>query len=130
MEILAIGTEIVDCARIAGLIQKHGEDFLRSVFTPREISYCSRRSLATQQYAARWAAKQAVLKALALVPNSDFAWCDMEIRGSLRSGLSAVFFGRLRRVCQERQVTAILVTATHSRLSAAAFAVALGKSAS
>ena len=61
---LDIGTDIVECLRIAQMIERHGELFLTRVFTPREIEYCSSRKAATQHYAGRWAAKEAILKAL------------------------------------------------------------------
>ena len=63
MAVLGIGTDIVECLRIAQMIERHGELFLNRVFTPREIEYCSARKAATQHYAGRWAAKEAILKA-------------------------------------------------------------------
>ena len=64
MEILGLGTDIVECLRIAQMIERHGELFLTRVYTPLEIQYCSARKAATQHYAGRWAAKEAVLKAI------------------------------------------------------------------
>ncbi len=59
MTVIGIGTDIVECLRIAQMIERHGELFLTRVFTPREIEYCSSRKAATQHYAGRWAAKEA-----------------------------------------------------------------------
>ena len=64
MKIIGIGTEIIECVRIAKMIEHHGELFLERVFTPEEVAYCCERSSATQHYAARWAAKEAVMKAI------------------------------------------------------------------
>ena len=64
MRVVGIGTDIVECLRIAQMIERHGELFLTRVYTSREIEYCSARKAATQHYAGRWAAKEAVLKAL------------------------------------------------------------------
>ena len=64
MSVIGIGTDIVECLRIAQMIERHGELFLGRVFTSLEIEYCSSRKTATQHYAGRWAAKEAVLKAM------------------------------------------------------------------
>src|SRR6202008_2906845 len=64
MSILGLGTDIVECLRIAQMIERHGELFITRVYTDLEIEYCSARKAATQHYAGRWAAKEAVLKAL------------------------------------------------------------------
>src|SRR4029077_870002 len=64
MQILGTGTDIVECLRIARMIDRHGELFISRVYTDAEIEYCSTRKAATQHYAGRWAAKEAVLKAL------------------------------------------------------------------
>ncbi len=62
--ILGIGTDIIECLRIAQMIERHGELFITRVYTQHEIQYCQSRKQATQHYAGRWAAKEAVLKAL------------------------------------------------------------------
>ncbi len=64
MPIIGTGIDIVECLRIAQMIEKHGELFIARVYTEHEIEYCSARKMATQHYAGRWAAKEAVLKAL------------------------------------------------------------------
>ena len=63
--VLGIGTDIIECERIAGMEHKHGEEFLSRVFTAREIAYCGDRKMSELHYAGRWAAKEAVLKVLA-----------------------------------------------------------------
>src|SRR5262249_36771069 len=64
MEILGIGTDIVECPRIGKMIEQHGELFLRRVYTEREIRYCQSRKHAIEHFAGRWAAKEAILKAI------------------------------------------------------------------
>ena len=59
--IIGIGTDIIECLRIAQMIDRHGELFIRRVYTEHEIEYCSDKKAATQHYAGRWAAKEAVL---------------------------------------------------------------------
>ena len=64
MNIIGIGTDIVECLRIARMIERHDELFLNRVYTRHEIQYSSSRKAATQHYAGRWAAKDSVLIAL------------------------------------------------------------------
>ncbi len=80
MSVIGVGTDIVEVLRIAQMIERHGELFLNRVFTPREIEYCSARRAATQHYAGRWAAKEAILKALGTGWARGIQWRDMEIR--------------------------------------------------
>jgi holo-[acyl-carrier protein] synthase len=85
MSIFGIGTDIVECLRIAQMIERHGELFITRVYTTHEISYCQSRKQATQHFAGRWAAKEAVLKALGTGWRRGISWRDVEIR-NLKSG--------------------------------------------
>ena len=60
----AIGVDLVDVSRMRKAILRWGEGFLRRVFTPREIAFCESRPSKYECYAARFAAKEAVVKAL------------------------------------------------------------------
>ena len=64
MPIVATGTEIVETVRIAKMIETHGEQFLERVYTADEIEYCVQTADAPGHFATRWAAKEAVMKAL------------------------------------------------------------------
>ena len=80
MPIVGTGIDIVECLRIAQMIERHGELFITRVYTDHEIEYCSARKAATQHYAGRWAAKEAVLKALGTGWRRGISWRDIEIR--------------------------------------------------
>ncbi len=77
--IRGIGVDIIEIARIRSSIQSTGEVFLSKVFTDAEIAYCSARPNADQHYAARFAAKEAVSKALATGWSGVFRWKDVEV---------------------------------------------------
>ena len=64
MAIVGTGIDIVECLRIAQMIERHGELFITRVYTDAEIEYCTARKAATQHYSGRWAAKEAVLRRL------------------------------------------------------------------
>ena len=78
--IIGIGTDITECLRIARMIERHGELFIDRVYTPEEIKYCQSRRQATQHFTGRWAAKEAVLKALGIGWRRGVAWRDVEVR--------------------------------------------------
>ena len=85
MNIIGIGTDIVECLRIARMIERHDELFLNRVYTRHEIQYSSSRKAATQHYAGRWAAKEACSKALGTGLRMGIAWRDMSVT-NLSSG--------------------------------------------
>src|SRR5262249_57483044 len=80
MEIVGIGTDIVECLRIGRMIEEHGELFLTRVYTEREIRYCQARKRAVEHFAGRWAAKEAILKCLGTGWRRGLCWTDLEIR--------------------------------------------------
>ena len=80
MAIVGTGIDIVECLRIAQMIERHGELFITRVYTDAEIEYCTARKAATQHYSGRWAAKEAVLKALGTGWRRGISWRDIEIR--------------------------------------------------
>lgn len=81
MTILGTGTEIVECVRIANMIDTHGEQFLERVYTPAEIEHCFRTANANQRFAQRWAAKEAAMKAMRC-RHQGVRWTDIEIVNS------------------------------------------------
>ncbi len=125
MTVLGIGTDIVEVLRIAQMIERHGELFLTRVFTSREIEYCSARKAATQHYAGRWAAKEAILKALGTGWARGIQWRDMEIRNDAAGKPSVALAGGAREVCEQLGIGEMMVTISHCRTHASAFAVAL-----
>jgi holo-[acyl-carrier-protein] synthase len=88
MGVIGIGTDIIECLRIAKMIERHGEIFLTRVYTPHEIEYCTARKAATQHYAGRFAAKEAVLKALGTGWTRGIQWRDIEVRNEM-GGIAA-----------------------------------------
>ncbi len=125
MSIVGIGTDIVECLRIAQMIERHGDLFLARVFTPREIEYCSARKAATQHYAGRWAAKEAVLKALGTGWSRGIQWRDIEVRNDTAGKPTVALAGGARDVCERLGIGSLLVSISHCHTHATALAVAL-----
>lgn len=125
MDIVGIGTEIVECLRIRRMIEEHGEMFLRRVFTEKEIRFCQSRRQATEHFAARWAGKQAVLKCLGTTGNRGTAWTDISTETDEMGSLRVIVRGGLRELMEGRGIRDLLLTASYCRAYATATAIAL-----
>jgi holo-[acyl-carrier protein] synthase len=126
MDILGIGTDIIECPRIGKMIEQHGEVFLRRVYTEREIRYCQARKHAIEHFAGRWAAKEAILKAIGTGWARGIAWTDLEVRNS-NSGEPRVHVGGgAKEAARQRGIGDILISISHCRTYATAYALAVG----
>ncbi|OHB68637.1 MAG: holo-[acyl-carrier-protein] synthase [Planctomycetes bacterium RBG_13_63_9] len=126
-EIIGIGTDIAECLRIARMIERHGELFINRVYTPEEIEYCQARAQATQHFTGRWAAKEAVFKALGTGWRQGITWRDIEVRNQASGKPTALLRGGAKEVAVQLGITKLLVSISHSRTHAIAFAVALAE---
>jgi len=77
--IIGIGTDICNIDRIARLLEKQGERFKDKVFTKKEQAYCESKATPANGYAKRFAAKEAVAKALAGEKTGSLSWTDVEV---------------------------------------------------
>lgn len=125
MGVLAIGTDIVECLRIARMIERHGEQFLSRVYTDQEIRYCQSRSLATQHFAGRWAAKGAILKVLGKGWRRGINWHDVVILNGKNGQPEVILRGGARQVAQQKGIRRVLVSIAHCRGYATAYAMGL-----
>lgn len=125
MNILGIGTDIIEVPRIGKMIEQHGELFLRRVYTEREIHYCQGRKHALEHFAGRWAAKEAILKAIGTGWARGICWTDMEIRRDNMSGPKVLVRGGARDAAIQRGIGDIMVSISHCRTYATATAIAV-----
>lgn len=125
-QLISIGTDIIECVRIAQMIEKHGAVFLQRVFTRREIEYCSSRKAATQHYAGRWAAKEAVLKVLGTGWARGIQWTDLEIQNEVSGAPVMKLSGKAAEIAKERGIQEVMVSISHCRAYATAFATGIG----
>ena len=125
MQVFGIGTDIVECARIAKMIEKHQELFIDRVYTRVEIEYCSKRKAAVQHYAGRWAAKEAILKALGTGWAKGISWTDIEVRNEMGGQPRVRLGGGAREVCEAKGIAEILISISHCSEFATAYATAL-----
>src|SRR3954467_8202586 len=127
VDILGIGTDIVECPRIGKMIEQHGEFFLRRGYTPREIRYCQARKHAIEHFAGRWAAKESILKAMGTGWSRGIGWTDIEIRNRTGGSPEVLVCGAAKEIARERGIGEILVSISHCRTYATAYAIALAR---
>lgn len=125
MKILGIGSEIVESLRVARMIERHGEQFINRIFTTAEVRFCNSSPTATQQFAGRWAAKEAVLRAVGIRSRKDFDYKSLEIRRSKDDRLTVAFRGGMVDAIEQLNVGEIHLTIAHCRAVATATAIAL-----
>lgn len=119
-----IGTDIIECERIQRMLDRHGDHFVRRVFTEQEIRYCSDRKSSDQHFAGRWAAKEAILKALGTGWIAGIAWTDVEILNEPGGRPMVRLHGGALKTAEEKGITEILISISHCKSHATAFAVA------
>jgi holo-[acyl-carrier protein] synthase len=125
MEIVGIGTDIVECLRVGRMIEEHGEQFLLRVYTEREVRYCQSRSRATEHFAARWAAKEAILKCLGLSGRHGLSWTDLEVRTEPGEKPQVMLCGAAKDIARGQRISDILLSLAHCRSYATASAIAV-----
>ena len=125
MEIVGIGTDIVECLRIGRMVEQHGELFLNRVYTEREVRYCQGRKRAVEHFAGRWAAKEAILKCLGSGWRKGLCWTDIEVRNDPSGKPVVLLCGAAKESAQQLRISDILLSISHCRAYATAQAVAV-----
>ncbi|QDV63497.1 MULTISPECIES: holo-ACP synthase [Crateriforma] len=123
MATLGIGTTIVECVRIANMIDRHGEQFLLRVYTGSEIDRCVESAQASQMFASRWAAKEATLKAMNCY-RQQIMWTDIEVVVDRATGPSISLYGRAQQWAEMHGIETLHVSLAACRTHATAYVVA------
>ena len=113
--IIAIGIDIIEIARVEEVFYRQGERFRKRVFTEAEAAYCESRASRLSSYAARFAAKEAVMKALGTGWSDGVRWRDIEIVRGERGAPSLRLHGRALERLREIGARRAHVSLTHSR---------------
>ena len=121
--IAGIGVDIVDVSRVAKLLERYGERFLRRVFTDSEATYAKSGANPAERLAGRFAVKEAVMKALGTGKSQGILWRDVEtIRGPL--GKPAVrLHGQAVRWLRYRRGERVHASIAHDGGKAVAFVI-------
>jgi holo-[acyl-carrier protein] synthase len=125
--VISCGVDICETQRISKMLVDHGERFLERTFTSEELAYCRGRTRESEHLAGRFAAKEAVLKALGTGWSAGISWLDISVSilatGEPRLKLS----GRAEEVARDRGVTNLHISLSHCHSYAVAMVVAEGR---
>jgi holo-[acyl-carrier protein] synthase len=117
--LMRIGLDLIEIDRVRRSLERYGDGFRERCFTPEECAYCESKANPAQHYAGRFAAKEAVGKALGF--GVYFTWKEIEVKGRPKPGVHLT--GRTARFAEKIGAGRIELSLTHSRGLAAAVAV-------
>ncbi|MCB5257099.1 MAG: holo-ACP synthase [Candidatus Cloacimonadaceae bacterium] len=123
--IVGIGTDIVEISRIDRLLEKNPR-FVDKVYSPAEIDYCSTKASPAQSYAARFAAKEALMKALGTGWDQDVSWQDIEIVNDTKGKPAIRLCGKAKELAVHKGIMAIHLSLSHEKHYAVASVIAEG----
>jgi len=112
--IVGLGLDIAEVNRIEEAIARHGAAFLERLFTPAEMEYCERFKNRYERYAARFAAKEAAMKALGTGWSRGVRWRDIEVAREAGGKPTLRLAGEARAIADRLGVRHIAMTITHS----------------
>jgi holo-[acyl-carrier protein] synthase len=122
VEILGLGVDICEIARMERALERH-PTMRERVFTSEEIAYCDSKARPAESYAGRFAAREAVIKALG--GYRDKRWQDISVTRAPSGAPAIRLDGNAKRRADGLGIDRILVTFTHEKTNAVAFAIAV-----
>ena len=120
------GNDIIEIARIAKSYERYGARLLQRVFTEGEAAYCAARKRIAQHLAVRFAAKEAVAKALGTGIKDGVSWRGIEVVRAPGAAPQIVLHGGAAAVAEKLGVKTMHISLSHSDTHAIAFAIAEG----
>jgi holo-[acyl-carrier protein] synthase len=118
--ILGMGVDLAEVDRIKAAIERHGETFLRRVYTAAEREYCEGFRNKYERYAGRFAAKEAAMKALGTGWRRGVRWVDFEVVRELGGRPTIRLDGEAKKIAGELGVKKIALSITHTAQQALA----------
>ena len=123
MPVISIGVDICAIKRMNEIEEKYKKRFLQKIFTPEEIDYCEQKYNKHSSYAARFAAKEALLKAIGTGLRKGYNWKDIEIDNDDLGKPFFKFYGQIEQFISQRHVH---LSISHSENDAIAFVIIEG----
>ena len=112
--IIGLGVDISEVGRIKAAIQRHGETFLRRLYTPAEREYCERFKNKYERFAGRFAAKEAAMKALGTGWSRGVRWVDVEVVRQRGGRPTVKLHGEAGNIADRLSVKNISLSITHT----------------
>lgn len=122
--LIGLGTDIIEIERVKRASENSKGRFIKRIFTPGEISVCTGRRNPWPCFAARFAAKEAVFKALGTGLTS---WHEVEITGGGNQPVQVTLTGAAKRAAREKGIVEVMLTISHDHGRAVAFATAINR---
>ncbi|MCI8308707.1 MAG: holo-ACP synthase [Clostridia bacterium] len=117
---ISCGTDIIEIERVKQSIEKYEEKFKENIFTLNEVKYCeSHKSQKYQHYAARFAAKEAIFKAISKKLESNYSWTDFEILNNEKGKPEVILKNKIK------EIESIDISISHCKDYAVAMVVVL-----
>jgi holo-[acyl-carrier protein] synthase len=121
--IVGSGVDLCEVTRIKDAIERHGRRFLERVYTDREIAYAERKANRYERYAARFAAKEAGMKALGTGWHGGVRWRDFEVINLPTGRPTLQFHGKAAEYARKLEVGNISLSITHTSVQAMAMVI-------
>jgi len=118
--IVGTGIDITEVPRIAAAIERYGERFLQRVYTQREIDYCRSKKNAVERFAARFAAKEAAMKAIGTGLRRGVTWHDVEVGREPGGRPTILFTGKAAEFAAALGAKRVALSLTHTAETAMA----------
>jgi len=123
MNVIAHGIDLIECDRLQGVIDRHGTRFLQRVFTEAELHYAQSRKRCIEHLAARFAAKEAVMKVLGTGWTNGIRWTDIEVSNDPSGRPEIRLDGQCGRLAGQMGIDQVLISITHTTTHAMASAI-------
>ncbi|MFQ5590343.1 MAG: holo-ACP synthase [Phycisphaerae bacterium] len=127
MSILGHGIDLVECSRIARVLERHEHRFLDRILTPDEQERARRYAKPLPFIAGRWAAKEAILKMIGTGWQGRIAWTDMEILPDELGKPTVALTGATAQIALKMGIEDVRLSISHTEHYAAASAIGLGR---
>lgn len=124
--IVGTGVDLAEVPRIRAAIERYGPRFVERIYTPAEIAYVERKANRYERYAARFAAKEAGMKAIGTGWRRGVRWRDFEVANLPTGKPTLRFHGRAAEFAQRLGVTSIALSITHTAEMAMAHVILEG----
>ena len=121
--IVGTGVDLCEVDRMRAAIERHGQRILARVFTTREIAYSERKANRYERYAARFAAKEAAMKALGTGWRGGLGWRDLEVTNLASGRPTLAFHGKAAEFAKSLGVRTISLSLTHTAGQALAMVI-------
>ncbi len=123
MNVVAHGIDLIECSRIASILERHRERFMQRILTPAERERASRFVDPVPHIAGRFAAKEAVLKMLGTGWRGAIAWNDIQITNDALGQPQVRLVGECAGIAADQGIGRVLLSITHTREYASASAI-------